>query len=726
MQEARAGLRGLKGDPAVTERSLAALEPWLRDGAFTPYRPQLEALIRRGRFEALLDAFWQVIPFGTGGRRGPVGIGTNRFNGWTLGTSVQAHAEILRESYPGEEVAVVVAFDVRVFRDVRGVYDPSLPNPLIGTTSADFAAEAAGVYAANGVRVHMLAPDGGTYMSTPELSLAIRRLSAHGGLNVSASHNHPDDNGGKFYNRHGGQDVPPQDEILAQRVERIAAVRSIPFERARAEGWITLIGPEQNVHYLNVNRRLALLPGQRGGRIVYTPLNGTGSCTVGRLLAAEGFDVRGVPSQAEFDGGFPHVKFLAPNPEVKACFEEAERVGDAAGADIALATDPDADRIGLEVRRPGGGWQFITGNEILFLVARFVLDRRREQGKLPRDAFVLTTQVTSSLVSTIARSYGCAVVSRLLVGFKYMADVLASLQEHGRWQDLTARADSFVLGAEESHGLLLTPAIRDKDAGGAALALAELNAACRAQDRTLLDELDAIYARFGYVSNQLVNTVMAGSSGLSRIKAIQSSLRSEPPSEMAGVAVAAFEDLLDESTWLGPIRSGTDAAARNVLVFTLADDSRAIIRPSGTEPKNKIYIEVPGRTPTQDLSPAELASERRRCDARARELGRAFERLMLQRVGIELPDAALAVSGLVGLEHKQHFASTFLPELQRRAKQGADAGALSDFADGSLKPYGKDPRDLVAPGVAAWLPTAALPPSAEAAVRQAFRLEPGR
>ena len=248
----------------------------------------------------------------------------------------------------------------------------------------------------------------------------------------------------------------------------------MPFERAVADGWVMRLPADQNDHYLAINRRLALAPGVRGGVVVYTPLNGTGSRTVGRLLRAEGFDVRDVPGQSQYDGGFPTVKFLAPNPEVPACFEQAERVADAAGADIILATDPDADRIGLEVRRPDGGWRFILGNEILFLIARFVLDRRRELGRIPPDAFVLKTEVTSTLVGTIARSYGCQVVGRLLVGFKYMADILATLERHGRWGELSAGPESFVLGAEESHGVLLTPAIRDKDAGGAALALAEL------------------------------------------------------------------------------------------------------------------------------------------------------------------------------------------------------------------------------------------------------------
>lgn len=728
LEQVRAGMAALQVEPEARTRALAALAPWLTEPRFAAYRPQLESLIRRGRFETLFDCFWQVIPFGTGGRRGPVGLGTNRFNTWTLGTSVQGHAEILRETYPGEEVGVVIAWDVRVFRDVRGVFDGSAPNPLLGLRSADFAVQAAGVYAANGVRVSMLDPRKENFMSTPELSLAIRRLRAHGGLNVSASHNHPDDNGGKFYNRAGGQDVPPDDEILARRVEGIGDVRTLDWDTALQGGWIRLLGESENKHYLDVNRRLALAPGQRKGIVVYTPLNGTGSSTVGRLLRAEGFDVRDVPNQAGFDGGFPHVKFLAPNPEVPSCFEEAEKIADAAGADMILATDPDADRIGLEVRRPaaaGGGWRFVSGNEILYLIARFVLDRRRDLGRLPPDAFVLSTQVTSSLVATIARSYGCAVVSRLLVGFKYMADVLAQLERSGEWEELHARPESFVLGAEESHGVLLTPAIRDKDAGGAALALAELNSVLRAEGRTLFDELDAIYKRFGYVSTRLVNTVMSGSGGLARIRAIQQSLRDDPPMKVAGRTVSKFEDLADEGCWLGKIKSGTDAASRNVLVFQLDDGSRVIIRPSGTEPKNKIYIEVPGSTPAKDLTDAELAAERARCDAAAVELGRAFERLMLARVGIDVPDYALAVSGLVGLDQKIHFGKTFLPELAKRASAGGAAGSateLAAFADQSLAAYGKDPRDLVAPGVAAWLATAKQPAAAERVIREVFRL----
>lgn len=720
LDQARAGFATLDFDAEVRERALASLALWLDEERFADFRPQLLGLIERQRWATLFDGFWQTIPFGTGGRRGPVGIGPNRFNTWTLLTSVQGHAEILRESYPGEELSVVLAFDVRRFLDARGVYDPGRPNPLLGLSSADFARMAAEVYTAAGIHVRMLDPDGGTYMATPELSLAIRRHGAHGGLNVSASHNHPDDNGGKVYNRFGGQDVPPDDEVLADRVEGITEVRRLEFEDARAQGLVSFLGPEENAHYLSVNRALSLAPDARGGRIVYTPLSGVGSVTVGRLLREQGFDVRAVPGQEEFDGSFPTVKFLAPNPEVPTCYSEAEKVADAVDADIILATDPDADRIGMEVRQPGGGWFFVNGNEIVLLVVRALLERRRELGTLPSDGFGLTTVVSSSRITTIARSYGVHMVNDLLVGFKGMAHILACLERDGRWRELRCGPEAMVFGAEESHGLLLTHEIRDKCAAGPALVLAELNARLRADGRTMLDELDAIYKRFGYMTSRLSTMVMTGASGLARIRAIQASLREQPPAEIAGRKVIAFDDLQSPDCWMGPIKSGTDAAGRNVLVMRLEGDARVIIRPSGTEPKSKLYIEVPGVTPTDDLTDAELAAERRRCDREADELTAAFERLALARIGIELTAAAGQVSPLVGLDHKVDFGARFLPALGSRARN--ETQDLDGWIDEALAAYGREPRELVAPGVAAWLSEATLSPAAEARVRRAFGL----
>ncbi|MCB9897229.1 MAG: phospho-sugar mutase [Planctomycetes bacterium] len=714
----QAGLAALDFPPEVKQRAARAVARWLSEPIFAEYRPQLEALVERRAWSLVLDHFWQTIPFGTGGRRGPVGIGPNRFNTFTLLTSVQGHAEMLCEAAPGEEVSVVVAYDVRRFLDQRGVYDPARPNPLLGLSSADFAKAAAGVYAANGVRVRMLDPDGDAYMATPELSLAIRRHKAHGGLNVSASHNHPDDNGGKFYNRHGGQDVPPDDQLLADRVEGISDVRRLDFADACARGMVTFLGPDENEHYLAVNARLSLSPA-RGGRVVYTPLHGVGAATVGRLLRGQGFDVHPVPEQEAPDGRFPTVRFLAPNPEVPTCYEHAERVADEVDADMILATDPDADRIGLEIRGCAGGWEFVNGNEIILLVVRYLLERRRDEGTLPRNAFGLTTAVSSRRITTIARSYGVTMVDDLLVGFKYMADVLARLERDGGWRHVHAGSEAFVFGVEESHGLLLTSAVRDKDAAGPALLLAELNATLRARGKTLRDELDAIWRRFGYMANLLFTTVMTGAAGLARIRAIQASLRKTPPTEVAGRKVTAFVDFLDEERcWMGPLRSETDAAGRNIVVLELEGDARILIRPSGTEPKNKIYVEVPGVTPTRDLTAAELADERARCDAEARELGRAFERLSLARVGIELVPAASHVSNLLGIDQKVHFGAEFLPGLARRAREpGRD---LCAWVSEALKVYGKDGLDLVRGGVLAWLADATLPSDAAERVRAIF------
>lgn len=723
IETARAGLEGLRFDPAVTARATDAFARWVADPSHAEDLPQLRALVAAGRFDAILDAFWQVMPFGTGGRRGPVGIGPNRFNAHALLGSVQGHAELLALAHPGRPLTVVVAFDVRVFLDRRGVYDGALPNPLLGRSSADFAARAAGVYAANGVSVLMPDPRVPEYISTPELSLAIRRHGAQGGLNVSASHNHPDDNGGKFYNHHGGQDVPPDDEILAQRVEAIAAVRELPFEAALAAGRVRFLGPEDGEAYLALNAGLGLRRDARGGRIVYTPLNGTGRGTVGRLLRQQGFRVDAVPEQEDYDGRFATVKFLAPNPEQPSCYERAERVADQTGADVIMATDPDADRIGIEVRGREGGWRFLNGDETLLLIVEHVIGQRRAAGTLPPDGFVLKTLVTTSRVTTIARAHGVQVVDDLLVGFKYMAAVLAELERAGRWRHLVARSGSLLLGVEESHGVLMTSGLRDKDAAGPALALAELNALCRAEGRTLLDELDRIQASYGPVANRLFTTVMTGAQGQERIRAIQASLRREPPATIDGLRVEGCTDLSDPKHWLGPIRSGTDAAARDVLVFRLEGGRRLVIRPSGTEPKNKTYVEVAAEPPSTPLSASELERQRARCDAEALALGRAFDRLALQRVGLSLSVHAEALSGLLAIDQKLHFDGVFLPELTRRAAAGAASG---EFVDEALRAYGAQPRDLVAGGIRSWLPASGLAPAARDVVAALFGLPSAR
>lgn len=691
IEAVRAGFATLTMREEVKASALQHLERWLGE-EYAAYHPVIHSLIADGRWDLLLDSFYQVLPFGTGGRRGPVGVGPNRFNPWTLAASVQGHAAWLRGRFGDRPFHVVLAYDVRRYRDANNIYPPGVPNPCLGLSSRDFAEIAAGVYAANGVSTTLLPPGSDTYVSTPELSFAIRHLGADGGLNISASHNPPDDNGGKFYNRLGGQEVPPDDEAMADEVARVTAIRAISYAEARRDGFVRDYLPEVHDAYVATNLATSAKPDARTAHVVFTGLHGTGDTTVVEVLRAAGFRVDIEPTQAPHDGSFPEVPFRTPNPEVRQSMDRAVRLAADLGADLVMACDPDADRIGLVARR-GNEWRFFNGNEIAALVAAFRLAYTSS-----RNPLVLKTEVTSELVSRVARSGGAHVVGHLMVGFKYIGDALRQLDETGRFADFTGSLDDFVVGVEESHGVLVTPAIRDKDAAGAALALAEYASVLARDGKTLLDALEELWTKVGYVHNELVSTVMRGAAGKARIDRIQASIRAEPPMAIDGLAVTAFHDRADPAGPLGPIRSGTDAASRDVLVFQLGDEARLLLRPSGTEPKNKIYVEYVGR------AGAPLATEIPRARTRARELAVAFTQEMLRRVGLDLPTWALQVSDLVAIEQKMHFAASLMPALVARLGDGVPARdpSLQAWIDAELAPYGKDPRGLVAPAVAAW------------------------
>lgn len=690
----RTAFEALPVRPETRASALEALARWLSDPEFAAYVPQVRSLIARERWDLLLDSFYQVIPFGTGGRRGSVGVGPNRFNPWTLAASVQGHVAFLQEGRGADAAPlhVVIAYDVRRFADANGVYDAAVPNPCLGLSSRDFAEIAAGVYAANGVRTTLLAPDSGTWVSTPELSFAIRFLGADGGLNVSASHNPPDDNGGKFYNALGGQEVPPNDSVMAAHVARVSQVRSMSYAEARNAGWAQDLPAEVHPAYVQANLATSLRPDARSAHVVYTNLHGTGDTTVRDVLRAAGFRVDVEPTAAPHDPTFAEVPFRSPNPEVRASMDRAVALANQLGADIVLATDPDADRIGLQARG-GDGFRFFTGNEIATLVAEF----RLSNGRFAHPV-VMKTEVTSDQVARVARHHGAQVVGDLMVGFKYIGEGLRQLEASGHFRGVEGALADFVIGVEESHGVLTTAAMRDKDAAGAALALAEYASVLKAEGRTLVDALESVWARDGYVHNELVSTVMRGAAGKARIERIQNELRAAPPATIGGLEVTAVLDRADPSGSLGPILSDTDAASRDVLVFEMADVARILLRPSGTEPKNKIYVEYKGRPGTDP------ASEVPRCAAAAKDLARAFAQDMLARVGIELPAWALRVSDLCAIEQKQHLAAELLPALRERLSGGLaprDA-TLQAWLDDALRPYGKDPRKLVADAIRAW------------------------
>jgi phosphoglucomutase/phosphomannomutase len=641
MAELAAGFEQVTPEDALRQKALHYLQQWLSDPVLAGYRPQLHWLIEQRDWAGLLDRFYTVLPFGTGGRRGAVGIGPNRMNLWTLAASVQGHCEYLKERFPGTHLRVVLAYDVRRFEDRRRQYNPDLSNPVLHLSSRDLAQHAAGVYAANGIEAIILPPDSMRFLATPELSCTIRHLGAHGGLNISASHNPPDDNGGKFYDERGGQPVPPDDQIMADLVEQVREVRFLPFSDAVRSGKVRFLDDEPHQAYIDLCRRQGLLTPPSKAEdftIVFTPLHGVGSTTAMEVLVAQGFRVVPVAEQMAPDGQFPNVT-KAPNPEVPESMDRAAALARQHHADLVLATDPDADRLGAMVPDRSGDYRFVTGNEIAALLTHFKLSKLAQQGRLPPSPIVVRTEVTTSQVTRIARHFGAQVVDDLLVGFKYIADVLWQLERDGAYDDVYGTPADFVIGVEESHGILVTPQVRDKDAAGGALLLAEVALDQKRRGQSLLDYLDRLARQFGHFRHEGVPVFLRGLQGKEQIARMLDSLRAAPLVEVAGLKVTHFEDLRREDGRLGPIKGATDWASRNVLVFHFGEQARAVLRPSGTEPKAKIYLEVCSAPCPAGQKDADWQKTCREVDELLQRLSQDFVRQALATIGLD-PSAA--------------------------------------------------------------------------------------
>jgi phosphoglucomutase/phosphomannomutase len=643
VEQAKDGFRTIQVDDAVREQALKYLNQWLTGPEFVAYRPQLGWLIQTEQWAGLLDRFYQILPFGTGGRRGAVGIGPNRMNTWTLGASVQGHCEYLKERFPGvNPLRVALAYDVRQFEDKRRSYNPDLPNPVLHLSSRDLAQYAAGVYVANGIEAYVLPPESKRYLATPELSFTIRYLEAHGGLNISASHNPPDDNGGKFYDERGGQPVPPDDQIMADLVDQVTTIKALPWAEALRTGRVHFLDETPHQAYLDLIHRQSLVPPPRFDeiKVVFTPLHGVGSMTAMEVLINQGFRVTPVEEQMTPDGQFPNVT-KSPNPEVPESMDRAAATAQRVGADLVLATDPDADRVGAMIPDRQGGWRFVTGNEIAALLTHFKLTKLSQQGRLPSSPIVITTEVTTGLVTRIARHFKAQVVNDLLVGFKYHADVLWHLEQEGFYEDVRGTPEDFIIASEESHGILVTPKIRDKDSAGAALLFAELALDQKRQGRTVLDYLEALARQFGYFHNEGIPVVMSGILGKKNMARMLDALRASPPRDIGGVAVTAFEDLRDEGSHFGPIKGATDFASRNVLVFHLGERAKIALRPSGTEPKAKTYLGVCSE-PCPPGTPADVWQRTcREVDDLAKRLAADFLKKSLGLIGMDPAEAGV-------------------------------------------------------------------------------------
>ena len=642
LSAARGGFATIDADANLKDRALANLTTWLTHPDFAAYRPQLEWLVRSTKWSVLVDSFYQVMPFGTGGRRGAVGIGPNRMNLWTVGASVQGHCDYLKQRFPGvNPLRVVLAFDVRQFEDRRGVYNRDLSNPVLHLSSREFCQFAAGVYAANGVHTHILPPDSKRYVPTPELSFTIRFLRAHGGLNMTASHNPPDDNGSKFYNDLGAQPVPPEDQLMSEFVDQVGAIRHVPFADAARSAKVHFLDEAPHRAYIELCRKQSLVPPPKLDevRVVYTPLNGCGGFCAGEVLEAQGFRPIPVPEQATPDGQFPGVT-KTPNPEVPECMDRGEAVAREHAADLVISTDPDADRLGaLTCTSPDGkgSYRFITGNEIAALLTHFKLNQLARTGSLPPSPIVITTEVTTGQITRMGRQFGAQVVNDLLVGFKYHADVIAQLEATGQYGDVRGTPADFVIATEESHGVLATPEIRDKDSACPALLLAEAALTEKRRGRTLSDYLADLNRQFGYFRNELLNIVMTGLEGKQNMARMLDALRTSPPRQIGGLPVVGFEDLRNEDGRLGPFKGETDKAARNFLIFRLGGTgglpAKVCLRPSGTEPKAKAYIEVASEPMKPGTPQAAWDAACRSVDDRVQQVATDFLTLAMATVG---------------------------------------------------------------------------------------------
>ena len=517
------------------------------------------------------DAFYTNLEFGTAGMRGLIGAGTNRINIYVVRQATEGLARLIEEK--GDEFkkrGVAIAYDSRHF-------------------SPEFAFESAAVLAKHGIKSYVFE----SLRPTPELSFAVRHLGTFAGIMITASHNPAPFNGYKVYGEDGGQ-MPPHDaDALTDYIRAIEnpfAIEVADVEAEKASGLIEVIGDAIDVEYLkevkdvNINQKLIDEYG-KDMKIVYTPLHGTGEMLARRALAQAGFDsVEIVEAQAVADPDFSTVK--SPNPESQAAFALAEELGRKVGADVLVATDPDADRVGVEVLQKDGSYLNLSGNQIGAIMAKYILEAHKSAGTLPANAALCKSIVSTDLVTKIAESYGASMFN-VLTGFKFIAEKIQEFEEKHN--------HTYMMGFEESFGYLIKPFVRDKDAIQAVLVVAELAAYYRSRGLTLADGIEEIYKEYGYFAEKTISVTLSGVDGAEQIKAIMAKFRDNGPKDFNATAISVTEDFKAQtSTAADGTVTALTTPPSDVLKYTLADGSWIAVRPSGTEPKIKFYIAVVG------------------------------------------------------------------------------------------------------------------------------------
>jgi phosphoglucomutase len=543
-------------EAVIQERS----SNWLKGNFDAATKDAIKKMLAENPKE-LAESFYRNLEFGTGGLRGIMGVGTNRMNKYTVGMATQGFANYLNQTYPGGPVRVAIAHDCR-------------------NNSRFFAETTANVFAANGIKVFLFE----ALRPTPELSFAIRHLGCQGGVVCTASHNPKEYNGYKAYWNDGGQLVPPHDKNVINEVEKIASVDDVKWSGGEAN--ITIIGKEMDEEYIEMVKSLSVYPEviekQHDLKIVYTPIHGTGITMVPQVLKRFGFtNVHIVEEQSNISGDFPTVVY--PNPEESEAMSIGIKKAKELDADILLGTDPDSDRVGIGVKDHRGNWVLVNGNQTAVLAFNYMIEARKAKGIAKPNDMVVKTIVTTELIDEIAKGNNITCYN-VLTGFKWIAELIREKEEK----------ENYVVGGEESYGLMIGDKVRDKDAISAVALLCEMAAYEKNKGRSLFAKLIDLYVQYSFYKEHLISITKKGMDGQQQIADMMTGFRNDPPKTLAGSDVV---QLLDYELKKGKnLKTGEEWQIKlpksNVLQFILADGSKISARPSGTEPKIKFYFSV--------------------------------------------------------------------------------------------------------------------------------------
>ena len=551
----------LKYTMQLEQATQNTINTWLNGNYDAETKAEIQKLVDQEAATELTDAFYRDLEFGTGGLRGIMGAGSNRINKYTIGTATQGLSNYLLKKYPGEAISVAIAHDSR-------------------NNSDYFAKITADVFSANGIQVHFFRE----LRPTPELSFAIRTLGCKSGVMLTASHNPKEYNGYKAYWNDGSQLTPPHDRNVIIEVEKIKTVDDVKF--TGGEQNIVLIGAEMDEAYMEMVKGLSIYPEiiakQADLKIVYTPIHGTGITLVPQVLQRFGFsNVHVVEEQSKPDGNFPTVEY--PNPEETETMSIGLKKAAEVDADILLGTDPDADRVGVGVKNSNGEWVLMNGNQTAVLAFAYMIEARKQKGIAKPNDMVVSTIVTTEMINEVAKQNGVACYN-VLTGFKWIAEMIR--EKEGK--------ENYIVGGEESFGLMIGDKIRDKDAVSAVALLCEMAAVEKDKGRSLYDKLIELYMQYGFYYESLISITKKGMNGAKEIAEMMEGYRSNPPQEINGSKVVRFMDYqLQQTTDLATGNTTQiNLPKSNVLQFVLADGSKISARPSGTEPKIKFYFSV--------------------------------------------------------------------------------------------------------------------------------------